>query len=82
MPRERDPALYGVQGLIEIRDTITERMDHGSSLDDVEAELIESQDQLDDDEKAALWLFAWSFVPPLRQRNEALRLAGALMEGY
>jgi hypothetical protein len=68
--------------LIELRDTITKRMDHGSSLDDVEAELIESQDQLDDDEKAALWLFAWSFVPPLRQRNEALRLAGALMEGY
>jgi len=68
--------------LIELRDTITERMDQGSPLDVVEAELIESQDQLDDDEKAALWLFAWSFVPPLRQRNEALRLAGALMEGY
>jgi hypothetical protein len=80
--RERDPALYGVKVLIELRETITERMDQGSSLDDVEAELIESQDQLDDDEKAALWLFAWSFVPPLRQRNEALRLAGALMEGY
>jgi hypothetical protein len=82
MSRERDPALHGVQGLVELRDTITERMDQGSSLDDVEAELIDSQDQLDDCEKAALWLFAWSFVPPLRQRNEALRLAGALMEGY
>ena len=68
--------------LIELRETITERMDQGSSLDDVDAELIDSQDQLDDDEKAALWLFAWSFVPPLRQRNEAIRIAGALMEGY
>lgn len=82
MPRERDPARYGVQALIELRDTITERMGQGSSLDDVEAELIDSQDQLHDDEKAALWLFAWSFVPPLRQRDEAIRLAGALMEGY
>jgi hypothetical protein len=134
VPRERDPALYGVQALaaeirapewathrisvapapphceadssppgleltetrnahgrneqllitelIELRETITERMGQGSSLDDVDAELIDSQDQLDDDEKAALWLFAWSFVPPLRQRNEAIRLAGALMEGY
>jgi hypothetical protein len=68
--------------LIELRETITERMGQGSSLDDVDAELIDSQDQLDDDEKAALWLFAWSFVPPLLQRNEAIRLAGVLMEGY
>jgi hypothetical protein len=57
-------------------------MDRGSSVDEIDAELIDSQDHLDDLEKAALWLFAWSFVPLVRQRQEALRLSGALMEGY
>jgi len=68
--------------IVELRDTITERMDAGASLDEVETELIESQDHLDEEEKAALWLFAWSFVPLARQRLEALRLAGAVLEGY
>jgi hypothetical protein len=68
--------------LIDIREEINERMDEGASLEDVEAELIESQDHLGDDEKAALWLFAWSFVPRVRQRSEALRLSGAVLEGH
>ena len=68
--------------IIELRETIAERMDEGASLDEVETELIDSQDHLDDEEKAALWLFAWSFVPLARQRIEASRLAGALLEGY
>jgi hypothetical protein len=55
--------------IIELREAITERMDDGASLNEVDAELIESQDQLDDEEKAALWLFAWSFVPLARPRN-------------
>jgi hypothetical protein len=68
--------------IIHLREEIGERMNDGASLDDVEAELIESQDHLDDDERAALWLYAWSFVPPPRQRSEALRLTGALLEGH
>ena len=58
--------------MIDLRETIAERMDGGASLDQVETELIESQDNLNDDEKATLWLFAWSFVPLARQRLEAL----------
>ena len=68
--------------IIDLREKIGERMNEGASLDDVEAELIESQDHLGDDEKAALWLFAWSFVPPVHQRSEALRLSGAVLEGH
>jgi hypothetical protein len=49
--------------MIELRRAITERMDDGASLGDVDATLIESQPQLDEDEKAALWLLAWSTVP-------------------
>ena len=52
--------------LIDVREEIDERMRAGASLDDVESELIVAQDHLDTDEKAALWLFAWSFVPPVR----------------
>jgi hypothetical protein len=68
--------------LIDLREEIGERMRAGASLDDVESGLIAAQDHLDADEKAALWLFAWSFVPPVRQRNEALRLSGAVLEGH
>ena len=71
-----------MQDLIDLREEIGERMRAGTPLDDVESELIEPQDHLDADEKAALWLFAWSFVPPARQRSEALRLSGAVLEGH
>ena len=50
--------------IIELRSAITGRMDDGASLGQVETELIEPQDHLDDEEKAALWLFAWSLDPP------------------
>ena len=49
-----------------LRRAITGRMDEGASLDQVETELIEPQDHLNDEEKAALWLFAWSLDPPAR----------------
>jgi hypothetical protein len=49
--------------IIELRSAITGRMDEGASLGQVETELIEPQGHLDDEEKAALWLFAWSLDP-------------------
>jgi hypothetical protein len=53
----------GMPDLLELRETIAERIDAGASLDQVEVDLIESQGHLDDEEKAALWLFAWSLEP-------------------
>lgn len=56
----------GMPDLIELRETIAERMDAGASLDQVEVELIEPQGHLDDEQKAVLWLFAWSLEPLAR----------------
>ena len=50
---------------------IRRRMRRGDSIDDVDLELIDQTD-LSADEKAALWLYAWSFVP-----RRAARLGGA-----
>ena len=52
--------------LVEIR----RRMRRGDSIDDVDLELIEPAD-LSANEKAALWLYAWSFVPRRKQRPSA-----------
>jgi hypothetical protein len=43
------------------------RMRHGEAIDDVEIELIE-RSGLSPNEKAAMWLYAWSFVPRRKQR--------------
>jgi hypothetical protein len=57
---------------------VRRRMRHGASIDDVDAEVIERAD-LSADQKAALWLYAWSFIPRRTQRAVAeghLRLVG------
>ena len=57
---------------------IRKRMRHGASIDDVDCEVIE-RSGLNGDQKAALWLYAWSFVPRRRQRASAelhMRLVG------
>jgi hypothetical protein len=53
-------------------------MRRGGSLDDVHSELIEPSD-LTADQKAALWLYAWSHLSRRQQRRSAelqLRMAG------
>jgi hypothetical protein len=62
---------------VRAHEDVRRRMSHGDTIDDVDAEIIEPSD-LNADEKAALWLYAWSFVPRRRQRKSAelhLRLA-------
>jgi hypothetical protein len=53
-----------------ILEEIRTRMRHGDSIDDVDLEVIERSD-VSPDEKAALWLYAWSFVPRRKQRASA-----------
>ncbi len=43
------------------RREIARRLDAGDDLDDVEAEIIDVCPELSDDERAGLWLFAWSY---------------------
>jgi hypothetical protein len=60
------------------RADVRRRMSRGGSVDDVDAAIIEPS-AFSADEKAALWLYAWSFVPGRMQRRWAdrhLQMAG------
>jgi hypothetical protein len=67
------------QGLIvRFQDRIQKRMARGGTIDDIDAEIIEPAD-LSADQKAALWLYAWSHLSRRKQRRSAelhLRLVG------
>lgn len=43
----------------------------GESLDRVEEELINAPNDLSEDERAGLWLYAWSFQTAAHQRYQA-----------
>ncbi len=58
--------------LAHARADVRRRMSRGGSVDDVDAEIIEPSG-LSADEKAALWLYAWSYVPRRMQRRWADR---------
>jgi hypothetical protein len=62
--------MSGDPALSDTRTLVRRRMSRGSSIDDVDAEIIEPSG-LSADEKAALWLYAWSFVPRRAQRKSA-----------
>jgi hypothetical protein len=55
--------------LEHVQDEIALRLDRGESLADVEAELIDAAVAMSDDERAALWLFAWSYQASERHDN-------------
>ena len=57
--------------LQQLQAEIASRMRHGDAFETVEDEVINAS-PLPDSEKAALWLYGWSFVPWQRQRREAL----------
>jgi hypothetical protein len=57
--------------LQQLQAEIASRMRHGDAFGTVEDEVINAS-ALPDPEKAALWLYGWSFVPWQRQRREAL----------
>lgn len=59
-----------VAALHELQWEIDARMRRGYSFSSLEDELIELSD-LSEDEKSALWLYAWSFVDGRAQRREA-----------
>jgi hypothetical protein len=59
-----------VAGTIRLQERIAVMMHGGASLDRVETEVINSSD-LNSDQKAALWLYAWSFLRGTEQRAQA-----------
>jgi hypothetical protein len=68
--------------LIAIHHQHEDRMLNGEALfEEIEAE-IDARGDLDQDEKAALWLCSWSHIPVARQEQKAKQFAGLVMEGH
>jgi hypothetical protein len=60
-----------VSTLKQLQGEVACRMRRGDTFASVEAQVIDPSD-LSEDEKAALWLYGWSFVNWRRQRREAV----------
>jgi hypothetical protein len=56
--------------LTQIQREIDVRVSRGDSFAAIEDDTIEPSD-LSEEQKSALWLYAWSFVDPRAQRREA-----------
>ncbi len=63
--------------LTQLQGDVGARMRRGDTFASVEAEVIDTSG-LSDAEKAALWLYGWSFVHWRRQRAEAMAHIDAL----
>ena len=46
-----------------VRDELSFLLDHGASLAQLQDQVIELAPGLSEDERAALWLFAWAYQP-------------------
>ena len=66
--------------LLQLQAEIASRMRRGDAFATVEDEVIDAS-ALADAEKAALWLYGWSFVPWQRQRREAVAHIEQLADG-
>ena len=58
------------RGLASYRDTVAEQMNAGEAFGEVE-DSIDEVAELNTDEKAALWLFAFSLRDPVEQQLDA-----------
>jgi hypothetical protein len=67
--------------LIALHHQYEDRMLEGGAFDEIEAE-IDARGDLDQDEKAALWLCAWARVPAARQKKTARQFTDAVAEGH
>ena len=55
------------------RDEIVFRLHRGEQLGAVESEVIEPTPRLSEDERAALWLFAWTYPPQATSDTDRLK---------
>jgi hypothetical protein len=67
--------------LIALHREYEDRMLNGGAFEEIEAE-IDARGDLDQDEKAALWLCAWARVPVARQKQTARRFTDLVAEGH
>jgi hypothetical protein len=66
--------------VITLRNQIAECMEAGDTLEQMETEINSSG--LGEEERSALWLFAWSYLPDAAQRNKAIAATEMLAETY
>jgi hypothetical protein len=66
--------------VIALRNQIAECMEAGDTLEQMETEINSSG--LAEEERSALWLFAWSYLPDVAQRNKAIAATEMLAETY
>jgi hypothetical protein len=66
--------------VVALRNQIAECMEAGDTLEQMEAEINSSG--LSEEERSALWLFAWSYLPGVEQRNKAIAASQMLAETY
>jgi hypothetical protein len=66
--------------VISLRNQIAECMEAGDTLEQMETEINSSG--LGEEERSALWLFAWSYLPDAAQRNKAIAATEMLAETY
>ena len=69
-----------LQAAQRLQTRISGLLSEGASLEDVEAELIERCD-LHQDEKSALWLYAWSLADRPARPERDVRACAALFAG-
>jgi hypothetical protein len=65
-----------VVSLLSLQVRVAKMMGGGASWERVEREVIDPS-PLDPDQKAALWLYGWSFLGQQEQRSEAMRYIAA-----
>ena len=58
---------------LDLQATVQRVMEAGRPMEDAEDVINDPAFDLSDDERAALWLWAWSLLPEHRQRYQALR---------
>jgi hypothetical protein len=66
--------------VIALRNQIAECMEAGDTLEQMETEI--SSSGLAEEERSALWLFAWSYLPDVAQRKKAIAATEMLAETY
>ena len=66
--------------VVALRNQIAECMEAGDTLEQMETEINSSG--LSEEERSALWLFAWSCLPGVAQRNKAIAATQMLAETY
>jgi hypothetical protein len=66
--------------VVALRNEIAECMEAGDTLEQMETEIDSSG--LSEEERSALWLFAWSYLPGAADRNRAIAASQMLSETY